>query len=236
MQAPPSDELPFAVDGLVKDHLGNPLDNVEVNITNLDTGETKDTTSTDIGYYGAVLSEGVSQGNTIRVTAQGDSDQKVVDHVLTEQEAESAGVMINITFEESVQTTTPPPTTTEAPTTSPPPTTHPSQTTTLPPQTTVPPTTTTQPPNNDVNTTNPPTTQYPSDTTMPPETRLTTTPVSVTTQPPSDTELPTTTPSDTTVPPSNEHEGEGGTDYFFILAVCMVAVFGVYVINELRKR
>lgn len=231
IQAPPTDELPFTVDGIVTDHLGDPLNGVQIHISNLGTGESKYTSSSELGYYGAILMNGVSQGDIIRVVAQYGSDQKTIDHVLTEGEASSAGIVINVSFEESTQTTTPPPTTTPAPTERP---TTPPPDTSSPPQTTIPPTPpqTTIPPELIISTTNPPTTQLPSETTLPPTLTKEPSNEPMTTSPPSTTTYapPTGTPD-----PSGQDGDESGRDYAFYLALLAVLAFGIYVVNEIRK-
>jgi len=229
VEAPPLESFPFVVHGYVEDEHGNPFQGVSFSIKNISTNENLYTTSNERGYYGIVFNYGVSAGNVIRVTAQHGTDQKVIDHTLTEQEADSAGVMINIVFDESVQTITPLPTTTPAP----------SQPPTTPPRTTVPPTSpaTTIPPNNNVTTTNPPTTEPPPDTTLPPN--LTKEPIS--TSPTTTTSIPTVTQpptnyTTTTAPPMPDNgEENGDNNYLFYIAVACVAIFGIYVLFEVRK-
>ena len=229
--ASPTDELPFAVDGFVSNSNGQPVENAVVTVSNLGTGEEKQTTSSSIGYYGITLTQGVSNGDVIYIYASIGGLDGEVSHALTQAEADGAGLMLNVNVIDN-QTTTPPPTT-QAPTTQPPTTTSPPGTTAPPttPQTTIPPTT--NPPTSNVASTNPPTTSLP-ETTMPPVTKDPDAPVTVTVPP--TTTNPSYEPS-TPDPGENSEAGdeEGLGDYAFYLAVVLVAMFFLYVVKEIRK-
>jgi len=92
---------PLMIDGYVSDSDDNPCNGPDVQITNLDTGESwSATTSETSNRYQLVLSgNDASTGNMLRIEVAGCNQSKTVEHTVTQNEIDAGGFTMDITLE-----------------------------------------------------------------------------------------------------------------------------------------